>query len=223
MIILGSARRRQAGAAARMDPYPAAVQTSHAFVYSGSQTLTMPAGIIAGDLLVAVLAISNNRSVTAFSGWTKVSDYSGYADVSIWVYKRTATGSESVTYPIALSVDGYMRAIVYSVRNANALVATFSRDSSTSIDPPSCTATAASDGEYLHINNIASTLTIANPSGWTSGWGTEFTYISNLTVPTSPSLASTCISGSQQTQDPGAVYLGASQNPVCTMLGFSQT
>lgn len=63
--------------------------------------LQLPATITAGNTLLAIMVIAQNRTVTPPSGWTLIGSnpHEGGANGGTYVYRKTATGSEGGTKP----------------------------------------------------------------------------------------------------------------------------
>lgn len=90
-------------------------------------TVSKPSGIVAGDLMIAYLAFyggpsASQRTVTAPSGWTKVSEEyvtaSGHAH-QMCVMTRTATASEPGSWNGAVSTNAYVyTTVTVAYRNA---------------------------------------------------------------------------------------------------------
>lgn len=91
--------------------------------YTNSVTVNAPPTIVAGDLLVVPLAMSNNGSASVNSvptGWTLVPAVSsGGGNGGLWLYIKTATGSEPSTYAFGLTANMYWASTCYALTGVN--------------------------------------------------------------------------------------------------------
>lgn len=70
---------------------------------SNSWTLTYPANIAAGDLLLLFAAVDGNVGVTLPAGWVVATGAGAPANVTSVVAKKNATGSETGTFSMSLT------------------------------------------------------------------------------------------------------------------------
>lgn len=78
------------------------------FGSSNSVTITAPASIVSGNLLVTVLGVIQNPAglvVTPPSGWS-LAGSNAFANAALAVYTKTATGSEPGSYTFSTSTTG---------------------------------------------------------------------------------------------------------------------
>lgn len=150
---------------------PPANPTFHSASASGVQsggviTVAAPAGITAGDLLVAhILRVS---SVTPPAGWTAA--FTDFAGNACAVYVKTATASEPASY--AFTVGGTVpAAVVFDIRNGTSVdAAADALASGTSVNAPSVTAANANELWLVSVlNDNSGTFTF--PAGFNSASG----------------------------------------------------
>jgi hypothetical protein len=103
----------------------------------GTNNLTMPSGISAGDLLLMQLAIANGSARTPPSGWTEVFDGSfATASRSLYVCGKIAAGGESSTMP---SGSGAYVGVVFRITGHQAempFVSSIATGASGNANPP---------------------------------------------------------------------------------------
>lgn len=91
---------------------------------TATPTVTIPAGVQAGDLLLLTASVNNAPSVTTPAGWTLVETQST-TGLSSYVYSRVASGSDAgANVPVALSSLGKSSLALSVYRNASAVSAT---------------------------------------------------------------------------------------------------
>lgn len=122
--------------------------STHVFSATG-ESITMPSGIVSGELLVAVVATADVTTLSA-SGWTEVYNTSRASTITTAILTKTAAGSDTMT--LTVSPDKQGTAIVMRVSGADtaSLEATSANGKSTSADGPSHTPTGGSD-DYLYL------------------------------------------------------------------------
>jgi hypothetical protein len=136
-------------------------------------TLPAPAGIVAGDLLLALVDFGNPGTITVPSGWSVVpgTPISGSGWV-VYLYQKTATASEpsSYTWTITASEVGDTGVIVdYENGTIDVIGSTINGAASTSITAPSVTTTEANDAVIcMYVNALHGSGSIALPGGLTS-------------------------------------------------------
>ncbi len=115
-------------------------QSAGAFAYSASGGTTVapayPASIASGNQLILIIGMkpntANGGSVTTPSGWTLVTSLTGAGgygttlgadtgNTNIFVYSKTATGSESGTLTVTIASNGVSWARMMRLSNANGL------------------------------------------------------------------------------------------------------
>ena len=138
-----------------------------------SLTLARPAGVAANDLLVAVIDVLANPTVTAPSGWTlaRSDTIASGTHMRQALYTRVATAAEAGAYtwtfstadPAAGAVADYV-----GVQVANAVDATSGQTTvnGTTLTAPSVTTTAAND-ILVAAFAISDTGTLSAPTGMT--------------------------------------------------------
>ena len=157
----------------------------------GATTLTLskPAGVAAGDVMLAQITFAGGSSVnvTAPSGWTQVgSDNNNGTSVGQRVYSKVATGSEPSSYTWILSslkkaaggISGYRGVDTSSPVDAVA----FGAGSGTSLTAPSVDPTVRSTRVVRLFGTLANT-TLSAPTGLTERYERANT---NVAAPAGP-------------------------------------
>jgi hypothetical protein len=130
------------------------------------QSVTLPSGIQAGDLLVMVIRAGSTTTLTRPGGWDEVATRSSTGVTYIW--KRTANGSEGATVSVTLSTGTRMSAITYRVSGwVEGVEATFT--GSNVNNPPSQTASWGSKRNLfiaVMTNRRSDSSVTAAPSGY---------------------------------------------------------
>jgi hypothetical protein len=142
-----------------------------------SQSYSLPAGIVAGDLLIALVHTQsgNAHTVTTPAGWTLLNDTVGGTHHTCAYYKIAAGGETSFT--IVTSHAGGSFRIVFSYRitghdPATAPLVGGAQSTSTSANPPPVNAAAWGAVNKLWIAWAASGHDVTGtPSGFTNGIG----------------------------------------------------
>ncbi|MFP5346714.1 MAG: hypothetical protein ACLGIA_06785 [Actinomycetes bacterium] len=135
---------------------------------STSVVVSRPAGVAAGNVMVAGLTVRGTPTVTAPSGWTLVrNDVNGTA-IRQAVYVRVAGASEPTSYTWGLSqskaaVGQILGYAGVSTSNPVDVSGAQVRSSSTNITSPSVTTTAAG-ALVLRLNGITKATTVTPPS-----------------------------------------------------------
>ena len=153
--------------------------------YTASLVLDLPAGVQAGDVLLAHIAcrLPNSQTLTAPAGWTLIGGAGGNASSGIgqWAYYHVAGSSEPASYTFTWSAQptgengGAMSAWI-GVDNSNPVDASAisGQVDSTSITAPSISPTGSSDllvCLYAHENSSTNTQTL--PANLTSGYSED--------------------------------------------------
>lgn len=127
-----------AGAIAATAPQPLTVQATNTST-SGSGTshsVALPAGITAGDLLIAVFGyVTLGATVTPPAGWTLVG--SGGSVLALAIYRRTANGSEGGTATFTTSASAASMHNTYRIAGQHASSNPEISAFPTTADPPS--------------------------------------------------------------------------------------
>lgn len=85
---------------------------------AGSHVLDLPAGVGAGDLLVAVVVVDQAPAVTWPSGWTPLVALSNGFIVRVEVRVRVADGSEGATITLTTDSEQMLRSWIFRVAAA---------------------------------------------------------------------------------------------------------
>lgn len=176
---------------------------------AGGTTLsaTLPSGIVAGDIIIIILAIAagTSRTFTTPTGYTDLRNTTAGGNLRrVGILKRTADGSEGSFVSIAISGTGSpgvsaLAALIGGASSGPEISASGSSGSSTSPNPPSLAPSVA--GNYLwiaveahqHVNPAS-----AGPSGYSNLVTSSISATENSSV----GMAFRTYSGSSE--DPGA-------------------
>jgi hypothetical protein len=119
-------------------------------ILASSVNVAMPAGVTAGELLVAYVAADANSSVAAGGGegWTSITDASNGSAVRLKILAKIAAGGDALTLTVGASTDTatYVQRIKYhGVTNvaSDITVGTAATGTSSTPDPPSVTPPSA--------------------------------------------------------------------------------
>jgi len=186
---------------------------------SATVALTMPAGIVAGELLVAIFGSYLNVTHTPSAGWTKLGEQAnGTTACVLSVHYKVAAGSDTLSITMSSARDhGY---VVLRIKNAAAIEGTFATGTGAG-DPPSHTYT----GGATHILWLAAACyqdstgatvqqnITAPPSGYSNLLGQP----SNRAASTLAAYGAVAerITGGTDTENPGAFT--ATSNPFVTV------
>lgn len=116
-----------------------------------SHPITIPTGLVAGDMLVVVFSSDGNPVITVGSGagWTKLGQLGDATGaVTSAIFWKIASGSDVLT--LATSTTEQSSHVTFRIRPALEIAGTSSRGSSTNSDPPA-NVPAAGLQDYLFI------------------------------------------------------------------------
>jgi len=146
-------------------------EASSAGANAASISVTVPANVRAGDVMIAVVTVRNNAAVTANAAWTALrNDTTAGANMRQWLYYRVVTGAEPASYSWTISSARVAAAIVAyrgvdlttpiaaNVGQANA--------SSTTITAPTVN-TGTANAMLVSFFGTRATTTIAGPGTMT--------------------------------------------------------
>lgn len=149
---------------------PAIATSAPFYGATDTPTLNLPTGVASGDLLIAVLSLNANRTITAPAGWTVESEdvdpvFSGRKGV----YSRVADGSEGSSAVWTLSVGATTAALMLRITGADTSdpVTAITTEPANSATSPSVTTTAA-DSLVLRLIGQSRDRTYTAPSGHTT-------------------------------------------------------
>lgn len=108
-----------------------------------SHVITLPSGIVAGELLFVVAHtddLASASGMSASAGWTEVCDVANTNYHRLAAYSKIAEGSDSLTITLSTSSER-LNYICWRISGARAVYAsgTTGTGSSTAHDPPNCT------------------------------------------------------------------------------------
>ena len=70
---------------------------------SGSHPVSLPAGIVSGELLIVIFGIALDRVITFPAGWTQLIERTSIAQVKQTIYFRVADGTEGASITVTVS------------------------------------------------------------------------------------------------------------------------
>lgn len=198
-------RRAAAGNTAASGVTVEATNSSSEAVGTTSHTVSLPAGITAGDELIVIFGIKRG-SITTPSGWTLLHNSGPAPQPEIAIYRKVASGSEGSTVSITTSLSEISNHYTFRLSGAGATeVGTVATGSSTAPDPTSLTPVGGAL-DYLwiaaQVNNGGSTT--GYPTNYTNGAAVEAGGESYVAVARRELNASS--------ENPGAFTLSVSQN-----------
>jgi hypothetical protein len=158
------------GASAPPTPILAA-SAATGFAFVSGQSLTMPSGIVAGDLLVAVLS-TYSYEANSYAGWTFVASETSTPTRLVIVAKIAAGGDTLTTgMPGTAWASGLVMRITGCDSLAKLYASSSAISSTTTPDSPAVTP-AGGDSNYLVIPVLAWSANASNLSSGPSGYGT---------------------------------------------------
>jgi hypothetical protein len=147
-----------------------ASHTTYPSVNTDSVVLDLPTGTSSGDLLLAIVSVSANRTITAPSGWTVESEVlEGTFSGRKGVYTKIAGGSEPASYTWWLSLTTITSAILLRITGASSspVAALASDNTSNNAVSPSVT-TAVANSLVVRLIGQTRDRTYTAPSGHTT-------------------------------------------------------
>jgi len=149
--------------------YRSAADTAHSA--TTTHDATMPAGVVAGDLLLMTITTAvGSVAVNTPSGWTLAVGHNGGSGYYHAIYTRTATGTEGATVPITSPSNQWTNISILAYQGASVdAIGDFGSVQSSVGSPvlPSVTSTVPNDlavGIAMLQNNVAAS---ATATGWT--------------------------------------------------------
>lgn len=190
--------------------YPSVVDSASSKTNSGtSLTLTMPASIVAGNLLLAIVGAKATPSI---SGWTSVGTTSNSGNI-LAVFALAAVGGDTGTVSVGASPVA-VDVMVYQVSGWSGSIAGIGYAGATGSvsgpNPPNLTMAAGSNTFLWVAASIGSATPSAGPSGF-SGFTTV--------VESSFVLGTAWLQATATSEDPGA-FTGTSTNWVAATIGI---
>lgn len=181
---------------------------------SASISCTAPAGTAAGDLLIAILFVTNPPTITSVtSGWTAALNYLASGVYRAAVYYRIAAGGDSVTFGLNSSYRATV--LMYRVANADTVSAVGGGLTSSTSSPSTPTINPGVSDDYLWLSLVASggagTWSVTSaPSGYSNPVRSNTSTAHSTTA---------CIAGSEKvsagtSETPGAYSLSAARQYV---------
>jgi hypothetical protein len=137
---------------------------------ANTMVITKPAGVVAGDVLVAAIDVQANPTVTAPAGWTLVSTTANGANLTQRIYSKVAIASEPTSYQWIFNQKRPASGAILAYRNVSTSspvhVVSAGIGTTTSITAPSAT-TSLSGTMVVGVFAIANNSAIAPPAGMT--------------------------------------------------------
>lgn len=112
-------------------------------VNSMSHTITLPAGVASGDLLLVLFASDNIPTITFPAGWTLLSSKDVTASTArVVIYYRIADGTEGISIVVATSLNEMTAYSAYRITGYSGIpvIGTWATANTNTPDPPSLTA-----------------------------------------------------------------------------------
>jgi hypothetical protein len=132
-------------------PYISARSVTRGISDTTSQAITMPSGIVAGDLLV-IIATADEAPTHSMTGWTQVSftAFNAAFTVSQSIWYKIAVGGDTAT--LGLSATNVVTAVCMIIKDWGAVpTATSNNGNSTNADPPNHTAPVSANHLWLAV------------------------------------------------------------------------
>lgn len=175
---------------------------------SSSHVVTMPSGIVAGELLFVVAHtddLASASGMSASAGWTEVCDVANTNTHRLAAYSKIAEGSDSLTITLSTSSER-LNYICWRISGARAVYAsgTTQTGSSTSHNPPTC-APGVGAKDFLWIA-VAGELSAGDTaySSFSSGYGNTNNMAAFTRSGTAIHLLGTCEkTANGSSEDPG--------------------
>lgn len=189
--------------------YPSVVDSASSKTNSAiSLSLTMPASIVAGNLLLAIVGA---KGVPSLSGWTSVGTATNGAN-NFAVFALTAVGGDTGT--VSIASPNAIDVMVYQVSGWSGSIAGIGYASASGTisapNPPNLTMAAGSNTYLWFAATIGSATVSAGPSGF-SGFTTV--------VESSFVLGTAWLQATAASEDPGT-FTGTSTNWVAATVGI---
>lgn len=176
-------------------------------------TVTMPAGIVAGETLTVFFGCDSAVTVNTPSGWTKTLDDTN-DDKRMVIYTKTATGSDTLSVTTSVSTSAANVTYRIQVNQSFELAVSKSTGNSFNADPPSLTPTGGSQ-KYTWIA-VCVGRNGQVPTTWPTGYTDNRLSAGRVSVATRDLEAST--------EDPTAFVLGAgtAEEWICATIAFEE-
>ena len=189
--------------------YPSVVNSASSKTNSSlSLSLTMPASIVAGNLLFAIVGA---KAAPSMSGWTSVGTTANGAN-NLAAFALTAVGGDTGT--VSIGSPNAIDVMVYQVSGWSGSIAGIGYGAATgsvsSANPPNLTMAAGSNTYLWFAAAIGSATPSAGPSGF-SGFTTV--------VESSFVLGTAYLQATGSSEDPG-VFTGTSTSWVAATIGI---
>lgn len=199
-------------------PFPTIVTTNTGgFGGTTSHTIPQPSGVVAGNLLISVIALNINLAITYPAGWTKFHERTG-ANISIAMGWRIATGSD--TGNITTPSNSRSAMATYRITGASATIppeGTSAVQSSTATpDPPSLTPT------FGLKNTLWLAAVSTNQNASPTGYPTNYS-LNQVPFGSSPDIA-VAVAGRQfqgTSENPGTFTYAAAANSIPATIAIS--
>lgn len=185
--------------------FPQVINSATSGATATSLSVTMPASLVAGRLLLMFSSYSIGANPSP-SGWTQLFSLSrSDGSVSIGAHIKIATGSDTATISIGVSTN--IAAIVYQIDawsgSLSEVLAAVSANNITTVDPPNLAVPLADDYLWFAMAHSIANLTAA-PTNYTD-------YLER--VQGTSQLATARRERNAASEDPGA-FVGTATNPL---------
>lgn len=129
-----------------------------------SLALNMPAGISAGDVLIAACFADGSFTMSGSAGWTALSATTAFAGAGATsrVFWKVAAGGDAFT--LSLTSSAQMLGVVWRYSSASEVYFAHATGGSTPVTPPTVTPAPGLD-DYAFVLAVGFASNVANPSG----------------------------------------------------------
>ena len=145
---------------------------------SSAQTVSLPASLVSGNLLLMILGVTNTATVTTPSGWTQLvkSEWTSTGAV----YYKTSDGAEGASVEVTIGAAEDCGHVTYQIENWKGTPEAVAF-ATASEDPPSLTPSWGSD-ENIYIPVVTMHALTTDASAAPSGYSGLLTAIGNTTT-----------------------------------------
>jgi len=183
---------------------------------STSHTVSLPASIASGNLLIVVIAAVDGTTTFSATGWTvgSTNTMTGATHTTAWLYKK-ADGTEGTTFTLTSSNSCRSAEVSYRISNAEdpATQVPQSTTASTTgnavLNNPGANSPTGGSKDYLWISCFGQEGEEADDDTWVSAWNTSFTNTLEKTCGVAGAAAANCqVGSSERTSTTATMTLG---------------
>jgi hypothetical protein len=183
---------------------------------STSHTVSLPASIASGNLLIVVIAAVDGTTTFSATGWTvgSTNTMTGATHTTAWLYKK-ADGTEGTTFTLTSSNSCRSAEVSYRISGAEdpATQVPQSTTASTTgnavLNNPGANSPTGGSKDYLWISCFGQEGEEADDDTWVSTWNTSFTNTLEKTCGVAGAAAANCqVGSSERTSTTATMTLG---------------